>query len=127
VDARRDDVKAIVALAALALCGVAWGAAADKPARGSQTYGAIAYHQSSNSVGWATDRRTSREARVEALKQCGHEQCIVVATVTRACSALARDPKTFKVQKGATRQEAETKALAKCGPKCEIAAWTCTR
>ncbi len=100
--------------------------AAQKQARNA-LYGAIAYHGASNSVGWATDRSTSREARIEALKQCGHEQCVVVATVSRNCAALARNPKKFAVQKGATRQEAETKALGKCGAGCEIAAWTCTR
>jgi hypothetical protein len=93
----------------------------------SSSYGAIAYHQASGSMGWATDRRTSREASMEALKQCGHEQCVVVASVTRNCAALARNPKKFAVQKGATRQEAETKALAKCGAGCEVAVWTCTR
>ena len=93
----------------------------------SSSYGAIAYHQASGSMGWATDRRSSREASVEALKQCGHEQCVVVASVTRNCAALARNPKKFAVQKGATRQEAETKALAKCGAGCELAVWTCTR
>jgi hypothetical protein len=102
------------------------GAAPEKKTRNS-FHGAIAYHQGSGSMGWATDRRSSREARIEALKQCGHEQCVVVATVTRNCAALARTPKKFVVQKGATRQEAETKALSKCGAGCEIAAWTCTR
>jgi len=100
--------------------------AADKSARNS-LHGAIAYHQASGSMGWATDRRTSREASTEALKQCGHEQCVVVASVTRNCAALAKNPKKFSVQKGATRQEAETKALAKCGAGCEVAVWTCTR
>ena len=90
-------------------------------------HGAIAYHQGSGSLGWATDRASDREAKIEALKQCGHEQCVVVATVTRSCAALARNPKKFSVQKGATRQEAETKALSKCGAECEIAVWTCTR
>jgi len=103
------------------------GAAQEKPATRSAFHGAIAYHQASGSMGWATDRRTEREAKIEALKQCGHEQCVVVATVTRSCAALARNPKKFIVQKGATRQEAETKALAKCGAQCEIAVWTCTR
>jgi hypothetical protein len=103
------------------------GAAQEKPATRSSFHGAIAYHHGSDSMGWATDRRTSREARIEALKQCGHEQCVVVATVTRNCAALARNPKKFAVQKGATRQEAETKALSKCGAQCEIAVWTCTR
>jgi hypothetical protein len=102
-------------------------AAQGKPATRNALHGAIAYHQASGSMGWATDRRTDREAKIEALKQCGHEQCVVVATVTRNCAALARNPKKFVVQKGATRQEAETKALTKCGTGCEIAVWTCTR
>jgi hypothetical protein len=89
-------------------------------------HGAIAFHQGSGSVGWATDRRTSREAQVEALKQCNHEKCVVVANVSRACAAVARDRSKFVVQKGATQQEAETKAMAKCGALCQIAAWTCT-
>jgi hypothetical protein len=102
-------------------------AAQGKTAGRNALHGAIAYHAASGSSGWATDRRTSREARIDALKQCGHEQCVVVATVTRNCAALARNPKKFIVQKGATRQEAETKALSKCGAGCEIAVWTCTR
>ena len=84
-------------------------------------------HAPSQSVGWATDRRTAREAKVEALQQCPHQNCEIVASVTRDCVALARDPKKFQVKKGATRQEAETKALRACGTKCEIVAWTCTR
>lgn len=99
---------------------------AKTPARGGH-YGAIAYHEASGSLGWATERRTSREAQVEALEQCGNEKCVVVMTLTRSCAALARNPKKFSVQKGATRREAETKALGKCGTDCEIAVWTCTR
>jgi Domain of unknown function (DUF4189) len=115
-------------LALLFFAGYSSLAAAAQEKRGAgNAHGAIAYHAGSGSTGWATDRRTSREARIEALKQCGHEQCVVVATVTRNCAALARTPKKFIVQKGATRQEAETKALGKCGAGCAVAAWTCTR
>ena len=46
---------------------------------------------------------------------------------SRAFAALARDTSKFVVQKGATQQEAETKAMAKCGALCQIAAWTCTK
>ncbi len=129
MDARRDDVRRLSAALVLLFFSSYYSVpgAADKPAGRNALFGAIAYHAASNSVGWATDRRSSREARVEALKQCGHEQCVVVTTVTRSCAALARNPKKFAVQKGATRQEAETKASSKCGPDCEIAAWTCTR
>jgi hypothetical protein len=79
------------------------------------------------SVGWATDRKTSRDAKVEALRQCAHERCEVVAAVSRGCAALARNGKKHSIEKGVTRQEAESKALRRCGEKCEIAAWTCTR
>ena len=115
----------VALLAAVIWAGCA--AAADRPPTRNQLYGAIAYHAASASVGWATDRKSAREAKVEALKQCGHERCEIVAAVTRGCAALARNQKKFAVQKGATRQEAETKALRRCGAQCEIAAWTCTR
>ena len=115
-------LSAIVLLFASCLCQ-----AADSSRSKSAYHGAIAYHAASNSIGWASDRRSGREAGIEALKQCGHEECVVVATVSRACAALAKDAKKFVVQKGATRQEAETKALGKCGAQCEVAAWTCTR
>ena len=115
------------AIAALTLLGMAGTHAADKPPSRNQYFGAIAYHAGSASAGWATDRKSSREARLEALKACGHQECVVVGTVTRGCVALARNPKKFIVQKGVTRQEAETKALGRCGTSCEVAAWTCTR
>ena len=119
-------VRGLVAL--LCVCAAAQSAAAPDARRPHNLYhGAIAYHHASGSVGWATDRRTSREAKIEALRQCGHANCEVVAAVTRGCAALAREAKKHVVQKGSTRQEAEAKALRRCGERCEIAAWTCTR
>ena len=107
--------------------GIAHAATGGKAPTRNQFYAAIAYHQDSNSVGWATDRKSAREAKVEALRQCSHEKCEVVASITRGCGALAKDPKKFVIQKGVTRKEAETKALKRCGPQCEVLAWTCTR
>ena len=130
MDRRRDDVTSGAALAALvalsALCVAAATAREESPKRNSP-HGAIAYHAESGSVGWATDRKTSRDAKVEALRQCAHEKCEVVASVNRGCAALARNGKKHSVDKGVTRQEAEAKALRRCGEICEIAAWTCTR
>ena len=117
----------IVLLACAAGAGHVVAADKAKAANRTQYYGAIAYHAASGSFGWASDRRTSRDARIEALEQCGREECVVVTTLTRACGALAKDSKKFIVQKGTTRREAETKAMGKCGPQCEIAVWTCTR
>jgi len=119
--------RAIVAWLALgALCSLP-AAARDEPRARGSSFGAIAYHPESGSVGWVADRRTSREAKIEALRQCSHEKCEAVASVTRGCAALARHAKKHVVQKGVTRQEAEAKALRRCGPQCEIAAWVCTR
>ncbi len=90
-------------------------------------FGAIAHHPRGAEVGWATDRRTSREAGAEALKQCGHPRCEIAITVQNACAALARGPKQVKAQKGVSRQEAEARALSRCGEGCEVVAWTCTK
>jgi len=89
--------------------------------------GAIAYHPATQSVGYAFDYPASRTAKIEALKQCGHEKCEVVVTFSRACGALANRDARFGAAEGATRAEAEAKALRKCGTDCEIAAWACTR
>ena len=130
MDRRRDNVNrggAVAALLALAVLSSAPAAAREETHSRNSLHGAIAYHVESGSVGWATDRKSSRDAKVEALRQCGHERCEVVAEVNRGCAALAREAKKHSAQKGASRQEAEAKALRRCGDKCEIAAWTCTR
>ena len=120
----RSGGALLITLAALA---VTPAAARDQPKSGNGLHSAIAYHAASGSVGWATDRKSSRDAKVEALRQCAHEKCEVVAEVNRGCAALAREGKKHSAQKGASRQEAEAKAMRHCGEKCEIAAWTCTR
>jgi hypothetical protein len=127
VDRRRDDVKTGSALLLLAMAWIAPAEARDVSKSASPPHAAIAYHAETGSVGWATDRKTGRDAKVEALRQCGHERCEVVAEVSRGCAALARDGKKHSTQKGATRQEAEAKARQRCGERCEIAAWACTR
>ena len=90
-------------------------------------FGAIAYHAHSGSVGYAADRRNSRDARIEALRQCGHPKCEVVARLRNDCGALSKGAKKTVVERGATRQEAEAKALRRCGEACAIVAWACTR
>jgi hypothetical protein len=111
----------------LVLLAASAAGAADRAPTRNQSYAAIAYYGPSNSVGWSTDRKSAREAKIEALKQCGSERCEVVASITRGCGALARSADKFAVQKGATRNEAETKALRRCGAQCQVLAWACTR
>ena len=95
--------------------------------KSSQANGAIAYHRASGSYGYALDRASAREAKTEALRQCGNEKCKVVTTFRGACGAVANGPNRFAAMSGMTRQEAETKALRKCGGACEVAVWACTR
>jgi hypothetical protein len=127
VDRRRDDVRPLPFLLLALACAVSASALAKEAPRRASAHAAIAYHPESGSVGWATDRKTSRDAKLEALRQCAHQRCEVVGEVTRGCMALARMAKKHVVQKGVTRQEAEAKALRRCGERCDIAAWTCTR
>lgn len=127
--ARRHDVTLATALIALAATLALPAAAREAKgnAAGRQGHGAIAYHTASRNVGWASDRRTRREAQLEALRQCGHPQCEVVTSLSGGCAALAQGEKRHLSQRGANRAEAEAKALRRCGEGCTIVAWVCTR
>jgi hypothetical protein len=100
--------------------------AAGKAAKAAYN-GAIAYHRPSASYGYAVDLPSARAAQIEALKQCGNALCEVVMGLRNNCGAVANGPRHFTVAKGATRQEAQTKALRTCGAGCEIAVWACSR
>ena len=89
--------------------------------------GAIAFHPASGNFGYAVDRRSAREAKVAALKQCNDADCEVVLTLKNSCGALANYRQTYFVSRGATREEAQAKARRQCGPKCEVLVWACTR
>lgn len=91
-------------------------------------YGAIALQRETGQLGYAYNAATSRAAKIEALKQCEHARCEVVAAFSNACGALARGSKKYFPATGATRQEAETKALRLCAAgECEVKAWACTK
>jgi hypothetical protein len=102
-------------------------AEAAKPSAVPNRFGAIAYHRESQSWGVAFDKPRARDAAVEALRQCNHQRCEVVHRFKNGCGALAEGPKLALGASGATRDEAETKALKRCGAKCNLVAWACTR
>ena len=121
-----DSVRllaATLALAVLALSPESWGASK----KSHPHNGALAYHRDSGSFGFAVNAVDSRSAKVTALSQCGHPKCEVVVKLDKDCGAVANGPKKFVASRGATRQEAETKALRLCGERCEIAGWACPR
>jgi hypothetical protein len=95
-------------------------------------FGAIAYHRASQSWGISYDKARERDASTEALKQCGQRECEVIHKFKNGCAALADGPNIQAVSSGATRDEAETKALKRCsasnkGASCNPIAWACTR
>jgi len=95
-------------------------------------YGAIALQRETGQLGYAYNGATSRAAKIEALNQCADPRCEVVAAFSNACGALARNPargpKGYSAATGATRPEAESKALRLCAATdCAITAWACTR
>lgn len=114
------------ALAAALACA-AQPALAKKPAK-KGAHGAIALERETGQLGYVYEADSARAAKIEALKLCGGPRCEVVASFSNACGALARGPKKHFPATGATRQEAEAKALRLCAAKeCELLAWACTK
>jgi hypothetical protein len=125
-DSRIRAALLSLGLAAVLVC-VAQPAAA-KFAVKKGAHGAIALQRETGQLGYAYNAATSRAAKIEALNQCGHPRCEVVANFRNACGALARGPKKYFPATGATRPEAETKALRLCAAReCEVTAWACTK
>ena len=124
--ARRDDVAMRRWLLIAALLSAFPVAAAKKSSTPGQ-HGAIAYHRASQSWGVSTNKARARDASVEALQYCGHKQCEVILKIKNGCGALADGPKAAVAVTGATRDEAETKAVRRCGAGCTAIAWACTR
>ena len=124
--ARRHDVAARALPAVIALL-LASPVLAAKQSATPNRFGAIAYHHPSKSWGISYDTARARDAEVAALKQCGQRECVVVHKFKNGCAAIAAGDKTSAAASGATRDEAETKALKRCGAGCSALAWGCTR
>jgi hypothetical protein len=125
----RRAAAPLLALVALVLAGLAAAESARAAANPKkQVYGAIAYEPARKAVGYAYDFKSAREAKVEALRQCGEPACEVAVSFRNACGAIAGGPGKPVAVTGATRDEAETKAMRKCAQKsCVIIAWACTK
>lgn len=116
----------------LAVCIAVFPAEAADKTTASGRHGAIAYDRESQAWGLSYDKVRARDASIEALKQCGRKQCEVVRKFRSGCAALAQGTKGFAAVSGATRDEAETKTLRRCGERnggkdCTLVAWACTR
>jgi hypothetical protein len=99
---------------------------ADAARQGSrQLWGAIAYNTKSGSYGYAVDRKTKRDAEMDAYRQCG-ANCDLIRHFRDACAAVASKPTRTSSDTGASREIAEMKAMKKCGGDCSIRVWACT-
>lgn len=115
--------KLVIAACAALLAVQVQAATPRKPS----AYGAIAYERTTQAWGTSHAARNDREARIDALQRCADKRCEVRISIRNGCGALADGPKHPATASGATRDEAETKALRKCGGEaCRIVAWACT-
>ena len=96
-------------------------------AQAKGAFGAIAMNRGSKAVGYAYDFKNARDAKREALNQCGEKQCEVVVSFRGGCAAVSGGGKRLATATGITRDEAETKAARKCGKECAILAWACSK
>ena len=119
-------VRAAALFALLLACAAAAHAAGNKSAAPNR-YGAIAYQRESQAWGVGYDTARARDAEIVALRECGRRDCVVVHKFKNGCAALVSSAKAFVTASGATRDEAETKALNRCGAGCTPLAWGCTR
>ena len=117
-------VALTAALVLLALLIVALDVFAARPGN-RQLWGAIAYSTKSGSYGFSVDRRTRRDAEMEAFRQCG-ANCDLIRPFRDACAAVAARPGRTSSDTGASREIAEMKAMKKCGSDCAIKVWACT-
>jgi hypothetical protein len=131
---RRHDVIC-AGLLVVALLAALPAVAQTKPGKRSaepNRFGAIAFNRDSQSWGVGFNFARARDANVEALRECGNGKCEVVHKFRNGCAALADGPKIHAAVSGATRDEAETKALRRCTElnkqaNCKLIAWACTR
>ena len=111
-------------LVLLALLIVALDAAGARPGN-RQLFGAIAYSTKSGSYGFAVDRKTKRDAEMDAFRQCGTD-CDLIRPFRDACAAVASKPTRTSSATGASRDIAEMQAMKKCGSDCAVKVWACT-
>jgi hypothetical protein len=99
------------------------------PAVPIEHFGAIAFQPATGAFGYSYDWTSAREAEVSALDECGDARCIVLVTFSDGCGALAVGARGAFAERGATRAEAETRALVACADpaSCQLRAWACTR
>lgn len=97
----------------------------------ADNYGAIAYSQSTGSMGWSYDYASRRQAEDVALQNCRQHasDCHVPLWFRNACGAIAVGENGFGTGWGTDRGLAESYALDTCRKytsACSVRRWVCT-
>src|SRR5688572_21210181 len=120
-----------LALAVIMLVSAHAAAESKKLSSTPNRHGAIAQYRAMQAWGVSHGFARQHDASVEALKQCANPKCEVVHKYRNGCGALADGAKKSVAASGATRAEAEAKALRRCEEtnkgSCTLLAWGCTR
>ncbi len=90
---------------------------------------AIAWSQSTNAYGFATNLATPWLAGTAAVNNCGVWDCQVAVSVTNGCAALAVGVNGGGYSIGIYRALVANQAVANCAARtfgCGLLAWTCT-
>lgn len=113
----------------LAVIIIAFAAASEARA---DNYGAIAFSQSTGTIGWSYDFRSRGAAEQAALQRCANSapDCTVPVWFRNACGAIAiGNNNGFGSGWGTTRELAERFALQTCRKftgNCSVRRWVCT-
>ena len=95
----------------------------------ADNYGAIAYSQESDSIGYSYDYQEQSSAEERALQECG-EGCAVVLWFRNACGALATgEGNGYGTAWATSRRAAEEAAVSTCSQytqSCAVRQWVCT-
>jgi hypothetical protein len=97
-------------------------------------YGAIAYGAQSTASGWSYGFNNAAGANNLALSNCRERgnDCRIVLSFSNSCAALAaiESKGVFAVGQGASRDQAQSRAMSACashyGSGCEIEVWDCS-
>ncbi|MEV6768335.1 DUF4189 domain-containing protein [Nocardia sp. NPDC051030] len=113
----------LVAVAGTLLAGTAAPASAD-----AVYNGAIALSPSTGHYAYSTDYDSMPEAKAEAMRVCGFNDCRVVSWFSNGCGAIAYSSRAGLYTYGAaySRTEAKNQALNKNRSGATIIHWSCT-
>lgn len=105
-------------------------AVAGPAAHAADTYGAIAYSETTGAFGSATGYPSYARAELAAVRRCGQLDCAAVVSVRNGCAALAVGlGYAYGWGRDASSASAESRAMSECSARatnCAIVSSICS-